>query len=208
MNADEILDVQARHWSDTIVRHGANYRGVDYGNAERVQLCFRQLTAIWKDRGSASVLDFGCGYGALLGYLRNHGFALSDYTGFDVSEEMIAHARQVNATVPGAVFTGDAGALQPADYVICAGIFNVKLNTDVAAWHEHVVRTLDQVWSLCRRGMAFNILTSYSEPDKMRPDLYYADPCWFFDHCKRNLSRDVALIHDYGVYEFTMLVQK
>jgi hypothetical protein len=42
----------------------------------------------------------------------------------------------------------------------------------------------------------------------MRPDLYYADPRAIFDHCKRTFSRWVALLHDYGLYEFTILVRK
>ena len=44
-------------------------------------------------------------------------------------------------------------------------------------------------------------------PERMRPDLYYADPCRLFDHCKRRYSRHVALLHDYGLYEFTILVR-
>ena len=51
------------------------------------------------------------------------------------------------------------------------------------------------------------MLTSYSDPDRMRPDLYYGDPCRLFDHCKRRYSRHVALLHDYGLYEFTILVR-
>jgi SAM-dependent methyltransferase len=208
MTAKDILSQQAQHWSETIVRHGANFKGVDYSNAERVLLCFRQLTRIWNHDGPASVLDFGCGYGALLGYLRDNGFAVTRYTGFDVSEPMLAQARQVNAGNANATFTGSDAALTPADYVICGGIFNVKLDADVDAWHDHVVATLECIWPLAEKGMAFNILTSYSEPDKMRKDLYYADPCWFFDYCKRHFSRNVALLHDYGAYEFTMHVRR
>ena len=61
--------------------------------------------------------------------------------------------------------------------------------------------------SLGTKGFAFNMLTSYSDADKMRDDLYYGDPCELFDHCKRSYSRNVALLHDYGLYEFTMLVR-
>jgi hypothetical protein len=42
----------------------------------------------------------------------------------------------------------------------------------------------------------------------MRADLYYADPLWLFDYCKRNLSKQVALLHDYGMYDFTILVRR
>ncbi|KAQ37574.1 hypothetical protein AJ39_03274, partial [Mycobacterium tuberculosis MD14844] len=59
-----------------------------------------------------------------------------------------------------------------------------------------------------RRGFSFNCLTSYSDASKMRDDLYYADPCALFDLCKRRYSKSVALLHDYGLYEFTILVRK
>ena len=38
--------------------------------------------------------------------------------------------------------------------------------------------------------------------------LYYADPGRLFDLCKRRYSRNIALLHDYGLYEFTILVRK
>jgi SAM-dependent methyltransferase len=208
MTARDLLAEQARHWGETVQRHGPNWKGVDYSNAERVQLCFRQLTGIWRDPGPASVLDFGCGYGALLDYLRAQGFELAGYQGHDIAAPMLAQARALHGDAPGVRFDADPAALQPADYVICAGIFNVKLDADADQWHDYVVATLDRLWPLARRGLAFNILTSYADPEKMRPDLYYADPCRFFDHCKRRYSREVALLHDYGVYEFTMHVRR
>lgn len=58
------------------------------------------------------------------------------------------------------------------------------------------------------QGFSFNCLTSYSDKEKMRPDLYYADPSKIFDLCKRRYSRNVAVLHDYGLYEFTVIVRK
>ncbi|MBC7939785.1 MAG: class I SAM-dependent methyltransferase, partial [Chitinophagaceae bacterium] len=37
---------------------------------------------------------------------------------------------------------------------------------------------------------------------------YYPDPLDLFDVCKRRFSRNVALLHDYGLYAFTILVRK
>ena len=42
----------------------------------------------------------------------------------------------------------------------------------------------------------------------MRADLYYADPCFLFDYCKRNFAKDVAILHDYSLYDFTLIVRK
>ena len=58
------------------------------------------------------------------------------------------------------------------------------------------------------RGFAFNCLTAYSDADKMRDYLYYASPTWLFDMCKQRYARNVALLHDYGLYEFTLIVRK
>jgi hypothetical protein len=68
--------------------------------------------------------------------------------------------------------------------------------------------TLDVLDRASIRGFAFNSLTAYSDADRMRPHLYYPDPCELFDLCKRRYSRNVALLHDYGLYEFTILVRK
>jgi hypothetical protein len=42
----------------------------------------------------------------------------------------------------------------------------------------------------------------------MRRHLYYADPCYLFDTCKKRFSRNVALLHDYEAYDFTIIVRK
>ena len=42
----------------------------------------------------------------------------------------------------------------------------------------------------------------------MRNYLDYPEPFVVFDLCKRRWSRHVALLHDYGLYAFTMLVRK
>jgi SAM-dependent methyltransferase len=41
-----------------------------------------------------SILDYGCGYGALIDFLRQR-YKQFDYTSFDISEEMIREARNI-----------------------------------------------------------------------------------------------------------------
>ena len=205
---DRIRAQQAGHWDRVVTDHGANWKGADYSNAERHALCHDQLLKIWRDGAPGTVLDFGCGYGALLERILERGLPLTRYTGFDIAEAMLAAGRDKHGARPGVQFTSDASALPEADYVLFGGVFNVKLDADPSDWQAYVLRTLDAAWPLARKGMALNILTSYSEPEKMRPDLYYADPCFLFDWCKRHYSREVALLHDYGVWEFTIHVRR
>ncbi len=109
-----------------------------------------------------------------------------------------SHARFIESSEPDAV----------ADYSVASGIFNVRMDRSDSEWLAYLENTLDILDRTSRLGFAFNCLTSYSDEDKKREDLYYADPCRLFDLCKRRYSRHVALLHDYGLYEFTLLVRK
>jgi hypothetical protein len=84
----------------------------------------------------------------------------------------------------------------------------MKLDADHDTWTNLIVACLQQMNEHAAKGIAFNMLTKYSDEEKMQPDLYYGDPCFFFDYCKRNFSRNVALLHDYNLYDFTILVRK
>ena len=106
------------------------------------------------------------------------------------------------------MFFDDPARLEPADYSVASGIFNIRVGRSDEAWRAHLEATLDELDRLSLRGFAFNALTSYSDPEYMRDDLYYADPCALFDLCKRRYARQVALLHDYGIYDFTILVRK
>ncbi len=131
-----------------------------------------------------------------------------DYRGFDVSERMIDEARRVHGDTGGSTFVTAASELEPADYTVASGVFNLRLEVDDDAWRGYVLDPLADLDRLSLRAFAFNMLTSYSDEDRMRPDLYYGDPSFFFDHCKRAFSRNVALLHDYDLYEFTIVVRK
>ena len=121
---------------------------------------------------------------------------------------MIARARELHPRTRDVAFVEEEGMLTEADYTVASGIFNVKLHTPVEKWQQLVLHTLDRMYQLSKRGFAFNVLTKYADPELMRADLYYADPLFFFDHCKTTDSRFVSLLHDYPLYEFTILVRK
>jgi len=189
--------------------HGATPSGVDWNSQESQDLRFAQLASLWQDTPDGSILDYGCGYGALLRWLRARGFQ-GHYVGYDLSPEMITAAEQTaaDAGAGSCEFTAEHNALAPADFVVASGIFNVRLDVSERDWREYVLATIDELAILAKRGFAFNALTLYSDADRRRSDLYYADPLDLFDYCKRRHSRFVALVHDYPLYEFTMIVRR
>ena len=105
-------------------------------------------------------------------------------------------------------FFTDKSQLPICDYTVASGIFNFRGEQSFEAWTEYVLDVLTEFNQLSLRGLSSNFLTKYSDADKMRPDLYYADPLFLFDYCKSNFSKNVALLHDYRLYDFTLLVRK
>jgi hypothetical protein len=186
-------------YAPRLAEHGATARGVDWNGPESQALRFEQLLRVLPD-GPCSLNDWGCGYGALAGHVGHE----VDYRGFDVSARMVELARREHPDRP---FTDRADALEPADVTVASGVFNLRLDVGDDAWIAYVHEQLDAIAAVSRRGFAFNCLTSWSDPPKMRPELFYGDPCAFFAHCKRRFSRDVALLHDYGLFEWTILVR-
>jgi SAM-dependent methyltransferase len=195
-----------RYYERTLSEHGPTARGVDWPSGESQELRFRQLLRICEGRSYFSINDYGCGYGALAQHLLAAGQDF-DYCGYDVSERMVELARERNPCPDRCRFVAAESALSESDFTVASGLFNLRLHVEDAAWTDYVLDTLGSLHRLSRVGFAFNMLTKYSDPDRTRPDLYYGDPSLFFDHCKRHFSRNVALLHDYGLYEFTILVR-
>lgn len=206
MSRGDLIAAVAGYYTAKVREHGPTPEGVDWNGADSQEIRFDQLLAIADGADPLSIVDYGCGYGALVDHVAaDHAdFA---YQGYDVSDSMVAEARTRFAHERRASFTTEPGDLERADYTVASGIFNVKLDTPIEEWRAYVLETIERMAALSMRGIAFNALTAHSDPERMRPDLYYADPAQLLDHCLRTYSRDIALRHDYELYEFTLLVR-
>jgi SAM-dependent methyltransferase len=199
-----LRDIEALY-TDNLSAHGSTPAAVGWRDAASQRLRFERLARVLDEHppdGPITVADWGCGYGALFTYLDAHA-DVAGYDGYDLSAEMLGAARQA---------VGDdrcRWALgsrldRDVDYVFVSGTFNVSLGAPEAEWAEYVRETLRALHARARRGLAFNLMTSWV--DWRSDDLYYADPAQWFDFCRGELSRSVSLQHDYPLYEWTMTV--
>ena len=197
----------ATYYEGKLTAHGPTPAGVDWNSEASQTLRFRHLLRIIdRDEPPDTINDFGCGYGALADYLAatHPGWA---YRGFDASPRMIETAQRVHAGNADRFFTDDRASLAKARYTVASGIFNVKLDFPDEEWTQYMVATLDALAALSSGGFAFNVLTAYADPAHRRSDLYYADPHALFAHCRSQYSPRIALLHDYPLFEFTILVR-
>lgn len=204
---EELLETVAGYYREKLAEHGPVPAGVDWNGPASQVLRFRELMRVAEGDEGYTIADLGCGYGALLGHLREHGVPFGHYRGLDIEDSMIAVANEQHAAEEDATFIHAPQQVMASDYTVASGIFNVKGDVDDETWLSHVLHTIDGMAAMSTKGFAFNILTSWSDAEYMRENLYYADPAVLFAHCKRHHSRHVALLHDYGLYEFTIIVR-
>ena len=195
-------------YTGSLATHGASAKSVGWKDQPTQALRFERLArVINRDRaGGFSVNDWGCGYGAMFGYLDGlAGADLQRYVGYDISEEMLSVATAACDPARARFVLGSA-VTEEADYSFVSGTFNVKLQATDAVWETYIKGHLETIYAKSRVGMAFNLLTSHV--DWRAENLFYGDPAAFFDFCKRHLSRHVTLVHDYALFEWTLLVSR
>ena len=201
------IDAVKSFFEESILEFGDSPKGANWNSNTAQEARFDQLIKVCDPENPFSIIDYGCGYGALADYLVKKGLQ-ADYFGFDIVEKMIESARKHHAGKPKRTFFTNASELPVCDYVIQSGIFNYRADVSIEDWTEYVVEILTQFNSLSRKGFSSNFLTKYSDADRMQGHLYYADPLYIFDYCKHHFSKDVALLHDYHLYDFTIIVRK
>jgi SAM-dependent methyltransferase len=193
------------YYTKKIKIFGPSPLGVDWRDEESQQLRFEQLSKI-VNLYNSSLNDIGCGYEKYLDFIKKKKWKIR-YTGYDLSKDMIYNATKI---YPKNKFfhISNLNKIKVADYSIASGIFNVKMQYKNSEWISYIIKTLDGINTKSIKGFSFNILTRYSNKQYMRNYLYYADPLFFFDYCKKNYSKNISLNHDYNLYEFTILVRK
>ena len=195
------------YYSSKIKSHGPTPKGVDWNGKKGQYIRFKQLSKIILNN-SFSISDIGCGYGEYLKFLKEN-FNDFQYKGYDLSQEMVTNAQKIYAEKESEfIYLENLEHIIKADYSIASGIFNVKMHFDDLKWLNYILDTLEKINNKSKKGFAFNVLNKYSDKDFLDEQLFYADPLFLFDYCKKNFASDVALLHDYELYEFTILVRK
>jgi SAM-dependent methyltransferase len=208
---DDVMNLISPY-SKSIEERGVVPEGVLWPNARDLAIRFEVLlgaAGLGKATADSPIrlLDLGCGPAFLLDYLSaNNALARVDYTGVDVAEVMIEHAR---ARWPGHCFELRDVREQPFandsfDFCIACGVFTARFGNSYPSMIDFTKGTLAAVWRSVTTGLAFNVMSKHV--DWERDDLFH----WPLDEvmrfCKSALSRHVLLRMDYGLWEVSVIV--
>jgi len=205
--SDSIRSSVATYYASKLAAHGPTPQGVDWNGAASHELRHRQFLRLLDGIPDASLLDLGCGFGDFFRFLRAEGHR-GRYIGYDIAPDMIAEALRLHGQGADRQWRVGAEPEEGADFAIASGILNVKGNTPVEVWERYVLETIDILARVGRRGFAFNVLSLSSDPERRATNLYYADASKMLSYCLDLYGRSVALLQDYGLYEFTVIVRQ
>ena len=174
-------------------------------NKPKHRLRYAILAGHWELAGRhrpARLLDFGCGFGDLYGWLRAQDLEVA-YTGLDINRDLVdiargryPAARFVCTDCPGELL--ESGAF---DLVMSSGVHNHRL-ADNAGFIRETFALFDRV---AVEGFSLNFLSNRVNFE--RPENYYADPAGVLG-IGLGYTRRVVLRHDYMPFEFTVHVDK
>lgn len=132
-------------------------RSLGWSNEHTQKIRFKILMEISGLEITDSVLDVGCGHGDLSYYF-------DDYLGIDLRNSAIITAREKYEDKWKGLFQGNFlnqsvfETEREFDWCFASGIFAFKDN-----WEEITQNTIEKMFSLCKKGIAFNLLSDSCE---------------------------------------------
>lgn len=198
------------HYFSTFESFGANSKGVDWGEKQwAADLRNKNMLAVIKDLNQEeSLLDVGCGYGALGEIIAQKNLPIN-YSGIDIAQNMIDHA---HSSFGGrfSFFCEDFlewDCPNQYNYIVCNGILTQKLETSYLEMHEYSKELIKKMFKIANKGIAFNCMSTFVNYQK--ENLFYKNPSELITWCMSELSPRVRLDASYDLfYEYTVYLYK
>ena len=194
-----LKDVTA-HFTKSCRTYGDSIDAVGWFDAESQRTRFEQLAKIG-DLTAASILDVGCGLGDFYGFLCDREFS-GTYHGIDLSSAMTKRAA---VRYPKGTFhcMGLHDATADVDYGIASGTFSWHSPHHMAFLRYHIAH----LWSLCRQGLAFNLLSASTDESEQDAAFSYFFSRPIKQYCL-TLTPHVRVIEGYLPNDFTILMNR
>lgn len=193
-----------KKYNDLYNEFGVSNRSLGWGEKERSNLRFKILTEHW-DLEKKSILDYGCGFGALYKYINKNITGNFKYIGIDINEKFLKVAKQKNKNKKCEFLLQDILKKKlPAnlvDYSVVSGTFN-DYRKNYKNFFEKVLSELNKISG---KGIAINFLSSFAEIKYKHAS--YFEPAYILNKAFE-ISKNIILRYDYMPYEFTIIINK
>jgi 2-polyprenyl-3-methyl-5-hydroxy-6-metoxy-1,4-benzoquinol methylase len=178
---------------------GLSPRSVGWGSKEGKQTARFQALCNIDNLSNSSILDIGCGFGDLYGFLKYRKFQ-TDYYGIDINENIISMGKKIYPRAHLECRDFEIKKFNTKfDWVLSSGI------TSHGSTYSHLTSIMKEMFKICKKGFAMNFVSD--NVDYKNNNLFYSSPEKIISIVK-SLSDRFTLRHDYMPYEFTVYVYK
>ena len=175
-------------------------KAVGWINQQTQRLRFINLSLVGDLEGK-TVLDLGCGLGALFEFIQTEELAC-DYKGIDISKKMVKRARE---NYPGVSFESidflSKKYHSEFDFILASGAFSMPVEDPYSYLEKMIRKMLD----LAKDGVAFNCLSDRSPVHLAETRFMYYNPSKVLE-LALSISPYVSISHHYLPNDFTVFI--
>ena len=196
-----------RHYEKCFEKHGNTAKGLDWPNKVDLERRFDLMTSYFDidEKNEETLLDFGCGTGFLLEYLKNSKHI--KYSGLDISKIFIDFCRD---RYPNNKFLCidilKENLDHNYDYIICNGVFTEKnelSEDDMFLFFSSVIKKL---FCYTNKKLIFNVMSNHV--DYKRDDLFHLSHDKLCEFLTKKVTRNYLIDNSYGLYEYTVILER
>jgi len=179
--------------------YGVSPQSVGWGSKKGKQSIRFDVLCKIGDLSNSTILDLGCGFGDLFGYLDYQKIKVN-YHGIDINENLVSMGKKIypKASLEYRDFEKKKFT-KKFDWVIASGI------TSHGSTYSHLTNIIKEMFRICKKGCSINFVSD--NVDYKSKNLFYSSPEKIVSITKLITNRFV-LKHDYMPYEFTLYLYK
>jgi SAM-dependent methyltransferase len=200
------IETITAHYEKCLEQYDDGHLAVDWPNQLDAIKRYDVMLSMIDYKNGNRLLDFGCGVGGLYEHIIASNYNI-DYTGIDISQKFIQKCKD---KFPEASFIClnvlEEKLNMQWDWVICNGVFTEKLSLSYNVMWKFVKKMLTAIFDITKHGLAFNVMSKEVDYEK---DYLFHLPIETAIRFVKTLSRRFTIKHmDYGLYEYTIFIQK
>jgi ubiquinone/menaquinone biosynthesis C-methylase UbiE len=200
---DELEQI-ASLYDERVRKFGYGAQSVGWKSKDQQALRFRVLTQN-VELANQTIIDIGCGFGDFYGFLCESGSIPMQYTGIDISDEVLKVAEKNYHNISEVTFQNRplmSRADQIFDFAVASGSMNYRFARDMNEYIEEFLR----IYEPCvRKGLLINLMSTKVDYIQEIHAHYSPD---YVEAVFRKYFRNVRVIEGYGLYEFTIQALK
>lgn len=197
------------HYENCLEKFGDSHLGVDWPTSKDAEKRYKiMLDILSNKKKTISVLDFGCGAGHLLEYIKSQRLENIEYSGLDISSKFISLCK---VKFPETKFIcsdiiENKDVITTYDFILINGVFTEKRELTFDEMFTYFQKVIAILFEKSNIGIAFNVMSK--QVDWEREDLFHMSLDILADFLSKNISRHFIIRNDYGLYEYTVYLFK